>query len=272
MVTDGSAWLGRPGRVREVYQPEEYPFVGVEWLGADVVAATQGVLGNRRGAISQVALLDVGGQLLQEPIRVPGDHVQVVPGGTHLAFTSGPGRAFADYGDLFETFRASVRVAPIGRTASRLLVAPREGIGFGSFDFSPDGRLLAVRAWRAEGGEALLLVNASTGRWRTLARSDRVGEPAWSPGAAMIAVGVSDLDGPDSLVVIDAVSGERRIVAGGEVLDRPAWSPAGTRIAFATREWVEGQPGPMRLRVVDVNRPDRLTDLVSAGSITDPDW
>jgi Tol biopolymer transport system component len=216
-------------------------------------------------------VVDVAGGELREPVSLPGEYVRAFPDGVRLAFTSGPARAFVDYVD-FATFRASVRIAEIGRPGSRLLVPPRDGIGFGPFDVSADGRSLAVRAWRADGGEALLLVDTTTGRWRTLARADRVSQPSWSPAERMIAVGLSDLDGSGSLVTIDASTGEQRTLAAGELPDRPAWSPDGTRIAFATLERSEGEQAPMRLQVVDVDHPDRVTTVVSAPYITDLDW
>jgi Tol biopolymer transport system component len=99
--------------------------------------------------------------------------------------------------------------------------------------FSPDGRFIAFRSERGDGG---LFVMGATGE--SVRRLTTFGDnPAWSPDGREIVFGTEGRSDPSNrektseLWVVPAAGGEpRRLFAGDAV--QPAWSPGGSRIAF----------------------------------------
>jgi dipeptidyl aminopeptidase/acylaminoacyl peptidase len=165
--------------------------------------------------------------------------------------------------------------APIGQPAD-LAPQPEGALVECEFDVTPDGTRV-VTSWRmtdreADMSAALLVIDRSTGRRRTLAGGpdDWYGAPACSPDGDSVAALHEDMGGPErasqvSLVLIDLASGNERALAPD--LDRrpgaPVWNADGSALFFTADE--DGQTLPWRLDLAD----GRVTRLAIGASYSD---
>jgi Tol biopolymer transport system component len=108
--------------------------------------------------------------------------------------------------------------------------------------FSPDGKRIAFRSEREDGG---VFVMGATGE--SVTRVTELGyNPAWSPDGERIVVATESVTPLSSrptksqLWVADVTTGDKRLVGAGDAL-QPHWSPHGYRIAFWGRPKGGGQ-------------------------------
>jgi len=125
---------------------------------------------------------------------------------------------------------------------------------------SPDGRLIAFRSERSDGG--IFLMGATGESVRRLA--DGCFDPSWSPDGSRIACTTCPSGDPlarpcsGTLQVIEIASGARRKIATGDAA-APAWSSDGRRLAYWGIHEGKGQRDVWTV-AVDGGEPVALTD------------
>ncbi len=110
-----------------------------------------------------------------------------------------------------------------------------EAVGY---DWSPDGRRLAVVVKRGGARELLLVdVDGPAVKLSVRLRAEVHGAPAWSPDGKQLAVAINDPKQDKRSLYLLSVDGDDppRLIPGqqGDTLD-PAFSPDGKRLAFAS--------------------------------------
>ena len=126
---------------------------------------------------------------------------------------------------------------PPGSQPRLLATFPRQP---GTLAIAPGGDIVAVSSDDEMGyATALQLVQTSDGAITSVTLDVRGGEPVWSPNGEWLAV--AGWEGEDGLPAIYILrpdgTGLKRLATGGPPM---AWSPDGSHIAFAIRQWEEG--------------------------------
>jgi Tol biopolymer transport system component len=128
--------------------------------------------------------------------------------------------------------------------------SPRKIIGRVSLEpsWSANGKHVLVNR-PSESAPALLIIDAATGRARTLTATGLPAESAWSPAGSQI---VFSTQYGDLWLIRPNGAGLRRLTdpQGSCVDGAPSWSPEGTQIAFARQC---GKQGPHGLYIIDAN-------------------
>jgi dipeptidyl aminopeptidase/acylaminoacyl peptidase len=168
------------------------------------------------------------------------------------------GGAWSNSGDLFayESTRRTGRDTDIcvidpRDPATDRLVAPLEGGGWMTLDWSPDDRTLLVLEYKSINESTLWLVDVATGK-RTRVTMPASSEPVSNRDARFSADGkgifaATDRDSEFSrLAYIDLASGKHRYLTSGADVDDLELSRDRRRIAL-----VENRQGAGRLRVID---------------------
>lgn len=125
-------------------------------------------------------------------------------------------------------------------TGLRRLTNTGEDVADIAWDWSPDGRMLALVVQEGEGNRDVYVINADgSGRVNLTGAlesgSSNEFQPAWSPDGSMIAFAGERKSGSGVFIVNVDGSGMRQLYEGRGLVASPTWSPDGSRIAFSAQ-------------------------------------
>src|SRR5215210_1029691 len=225
-VAEGNLWQWQDGSIHQLTVSER--FEGPTW-SPDGTRLAASLVGTNH---SDLVLLDSDGQLLARVTNNRGQlHIRDSTW-ARLPAWSPDGSRLAYSADLRSYDLALWTISPDGSSPRQLFAADTYGGGLEHPTWAPDMSELAVAGWRLGAPSQIEIVNAVTGRFRTLTQATNGAyDPSWSPDGEWIAFVQRDGAQHDVWLVHPDGSQATRLTTTGRGRS-PSWSPDGRWLAF----------------------------------------
>jgi WD40 repeat protein len=185
----------------------------------------------------------------QNPALKKGIWVQNADGQGRQWLAPGTAPRWSPDGSQIATIAGTLKILDLAEGTDRAVFDPAEKISSISFgyDWSPDGKRLAVAIAREGGQREVVIVDAAGSKQGIRTRlKGPANDVAWSPDGKTLAVSLLDSAGREHRIHLLSADGDD---APAEIPDQqgdnrePAWSPDGAQLAFASSRTDLARPG-----------------------------